>query len=116
MIKVYAVSWASMSHEHWGRQPRDWAALAEPSNRPLFDAVLARVVPTPGMSLLDVGCGSGYALAMAAERGAAVTGIDITPELLEIAAERVPAAALVAGTMDALPWADESFDAVTAFN
>ena len=105
-----------MSAEHWGRRPRDWAELAEPSNRPLFAEVLSRLGVGDGTRLLDIGCGSGYAAAMAAALGASVTGIDITPELIEIARERVPDADFRVGTMDALPYADASFDAAVGFN
>ncbi len=72
-----------MSAEHWGTRPRDWAELAEPSNRPLFAEVLARLRVAPGTRLLDVGCGSGFAARMAADLGAAVTGLDITPAAAE---------------------------------
>ncbi len=105
-----------VSVENWGGRPRDWAELAEPSNERLYEAVLRELGAGPGMNLLDIGCGSGYALRMAAERGAAVTGLDITPELIEIAAERVPGATLVRAAMDALPFADRSFDAAVGFN
>lgn len=105
-----------MSAEHWGRRPRDWADLAEPSNAPLFERVLGVVGAGPGVSLLDVGCGSGYALCLAADTGCTVTGLDITPELLAIAAERAPQATLVQGGMDALPFDDETFDVVVGFN
>ena len=105
-----------MSSEHWGRRPREWAELAEPSNEPLFAAVLNRLGVGAGTRLLDIGCGSGYALRMAADRGALVTGLDITPELLAIAGERVPRATLVEGPMDALPFDDGAFDAVTGIN
>ena len=107
---------ASMSAEHWGRRARDWADLAEPSNRPLFEEVLRRLGVGPGTALLDVGCGSGYAAGLASELGADVTGLDITPELLEIARERVPAARFIEAGMDALPFADRSFDVVVAFS
>jgi SAM-dependent methyltransferase len=105
-----------MSAEHWGGRPRDWAELAEPSNQPLFAEVLRRLAVGPGTRLLDVGCGSGFAARMAARLGAIVTGLDITPELLAIAHERVPEGDFHQGDMDALPFADESFDAVVAFN
>jgi len=105
-----------MSAEHWGRRPRDWADLAEPSNAPLFERVLGVVGAGPGTSLLDAGCGSGYALRLAADAGCTVTGLDITPELLGIAAERVPEAMLVHGELDALPFEDETFDIVVGFN
>jgi SAM-dependent methyltransferase len=102
--------------EHWGRRPRDWAELAEPSNEPLFDEVLQRLGVGSGTRLLDIGCGSGYAAAMAAVLGARVTGIDITPDLIEIARERVPQGDFRVGGMDTLPFDDESFDAAAGFN
>jgi SAM-dependent methyltransferase len=105
-----------MTATEWGRRPDDWATLAEPSNEPLFTAVLERVAVGPATTLLDVGCGSGYAAAMASRRGAAVTGLDITPELLAIARRRVPEGTFVPGAMDRLPFGDEHFDAVVGFN
>lgn len=105
-----------MSAEHWGRRPRDWAELAEPSNEPLFAAVLDCLGVRQGTRLLDIGCGSGYAAAMATARGATVTGIDITPELIELARERVPEAEFTTGGMDELPFASRSFDAAVGFN
>ncbi len=105
-----------MSAEHWGTRPRDWAELAEPSNQPLFAEVLRALGVGEGTRLLDVACGSGFAARMAAERGAVVTGIDITPELLAIARERVPTADFRHGGMDALPFADDAFDVVTGFS
>src|SRR5436305_4803923 len=102
--------------EHWGRRPRDWAELAEPSNHPLFAQVLDRLGVGPHTRLLDIGCGSGYAAQMASERGASVTGIDITPELIEIARERLPGANFIVGAMDDLPFENQSFDAAVGFN
>lgn len=105
-----------MTAEHWGRRPRDWAELAEPSNEPLFATVLDRLGVDANTQLLDIGCGSGYAAAMATARGAIVTGIDITPELIEIARARVANGHFVTGTMDDLPFGDESFDVAVGFN
>jgi SAM-dependent methyltransferase len=105
-----------LSHEQWGRRPGDWAELAEPSNEPLFERVLDELGIVAGTRLLDLACGSGYAARMASRRGAEVTGLDITPELIEIAAERVPRGRFVRGGMDALPFDDACFDAVTAFS
>jgi len=102
--------------QHWGRRPRDWAELAEPSNHALFARVLDELAVGSGTRMLDVACGSGYAAGMAAERGAEVIGIDITPELLAIARERLPGAEFHDSGMDVLPFAAESFDAVTAFS
>jgi len=41
----------------------------------------------PGESVLDIGCGNGNTAITAGRKGANVTGIDITPELLALAVE-----------------------------
>jgi SAM-dependent methyltransferase len=69
-----------------------------------------------GVSVLDVGAGTGNAAIPAARRGAHVTASDLTPELLQ-AGSRVAesgATALEWVTADAeqLPFADESYDVV----
>jgi SAM-dependent methyltransferase len=66
--------------------------------------------------VLDVGCGSGFALRLAADRGAVAAGLDASSALLDIARARTPDADLRLGDMSALPWADASFDVVTSFN
>jgi len=42
-----------------------------------------------GMRVLDIGCGTGLLTILAAEKGAVVKGIDINPEMLEIAQKRL---------------------------
>ena len=61
---------AEVQRRLWGTDPRAWAELAESHNRPLFEAVLDAAGVGPGTRLLDVGCGSGLTLVLAAERGA----------------------------------------------
>ncbi len=100
--------------ELWGSNPRDWAEIAEPENRELFETLLDETRVGPGTRLLDIACGSGYAAALAAGRGAEVTGVDITPALLEIARERTPGGTFLEGEMDALPLPDSRFDVVTS--
>ena len=61
----------------------DWdrfAGLIAPVGR----AVVDRIGVAPGLRLLDVGTGNGRNVAIpAAQRGAEVVGLDVTPELLE---------------------------------
>ena len=102
--------------ELWSGNPRDWAEIAEPENRPLFAELLDLTAVGPGTRLLDIACGSGYAAALAAERGAEVTGVDIAPALLEIARERTPHGTFLEGEMDALPLPRSQFDVVTSVN
>lgn len=69
-----------------------------------------------GARVLDVAGGTGDTALAAARCGAEVTSLDYVPELLERAAERAAAERLpfetVVGDAEALPFGDDSFDAV----
>ncbi|KIX78478.1 methyltransferase type 11, partial [Streptomyces sp. MBRL 10] len=49
---------------------RDWAEIQERMLVPLYEAVYERLEVGPGDRLLDLGCGAGLALLLAAARGA----------------------------------------------
>lgn len=70
----------------------------------------------PGMTVLDVACGTGNLAIPAARTGATVTGVDIAPNLVEQARENAKREGLNAqfdeGDAEALPYGDASFDAV----
>jgi len=107
---------AQLQQGLWGTDPQGWAELAEPHNRPLFEALLDATATRSGTRLLDIGCGSGLLMSLAAGRGAAVAGVDVSPGLLAVAADRLPEADLWLADMQELPFADAAFDAVTAVN
>jgi len=73
--------------EEWRRTDRSFAGLA-----PLLDAAILAVAPERSAAL-DVGCGAGTTgLALAAARpGLRVTGVDLSAELVAVAAERAAA-------------------------
>jgi SAM-dependent methyltransferase len=100
----------------WGARARAWADYQEGTVRPVFEAALERTRVGPGTRYLDVGCGSGMVLEMAAVRGADVTGVDAAEAMLAIARERVPKGHFVRGDLEELSFADETFDVVTGFN
>jgi SAM-dependent methyltransferase len=100
----------------WGTDPDAWAEVAEPLNRTLFVAMLDATNVREGTRLLDVGCGSGLTLALAAERVATVSGLDVSPGLLERARHRVPDADLRLGDLQVLPYDDDAFDVVLGVN
>jgi SAM-dependent methyltransferase len=99
----------------WGRRARAWAENEE-QQVPTFEEAFARTSLSAGHDYLDIGCGTGVALATAVERGAEVSGIDASEELVGIARERVPGADIRVGDMQSLPFEDDSFDLVTGFN
>ncbi len=88
---------------------------------PFIAALLEKLEPAPGSSLLDVACGTGF-LARAAARvvgqSGRVAGVDVNPGMLEIAAERSPSAAPVIewheASAQAMPFEDGSWDAVVS--
>lgn len=100
----------------WGDRARDWAEIQEIQNRPAFIAAFDRMGLLPGATYLDVGCGSGLAVQLAAERGASVAGLDAAPNLIAIARERTPSGEFHIGDMESLPFADHIFDRITGFN
>jgi SAM-dependent methyltransferase len=69
-----------------------------------------------GERVLDVACGTGVVAITAARRAATVTGLDLTPELLEAARENARLAAVDIdwheGDAEMLPFPAESFDVV----
>jgi SAM-dependent methyltransferase len=81
-------------------------------------AALTAAEAGSGTRILDVATGSGNVALVAAEAGAQVVGLDLVPELLDVAQSRARAAGLdiqwVHGDAEALPFADDSFDSVTS--
>jgi SAM-dependent methyltransferase len=69
-----------------------------------------------GQNVLDVACGTGVVAVTAARRGATVSGLDLSPVLLERARHNAHLAgttvAFTEGDAEALPYPDASFDVV----
>lgn len=107
---------AEVQGELWGAAAEDWAELGEPAMCPVYEASFDEMAVVNGTRLLDIGCGAGLALQLGHKRGAEVAGIDASEGLLRIARARLPEADLRQGEIEELPYDDDSFDAVTAFN
>lgn len=100
----------------WGAEARDWREIQERKSPALWGAVLDRARVGAGTRLLDAGCGAGGASVMARERGAVVSGCDISDAMLGIARERLPGADLRLAELETLPFEGARFDAVIAVN
>jgi demethylmenaquinone methyltransferase/2-methoxy-6-polyprenyl-1,4-benzoquinol methylase len=72
----------------------------------------------PGARVMDLACGTGDIGFEAAAHGGVVTGLDITPRMIELARTKERARGLatcswVVGDMTALPMANAAFDVIT---
>jgi len=74
-------------------------------------AILDALALQPGDRLLEIGCGGGLLLRDAVGTGAAAAGLDHSPDMAELAAERAPGAAVLLATAERLPFAADSFTA-----
>jgi len=71
-----------------------------------------------GCQVLDAGCGEGYLARVLTARGARVTGIDLSPRLIELAHVKDPAADIdyqVADLSQPVPGITGRFDAVASY-
>lgn len=99
---------------HWNDE---WAAIAPDSKwlRPERYVQDWAAGFAPGTRVLDLGAGVGRHALWLAAQGCAVTALDAAPEgLAEI--DRQGGVDTVLGRMDALPFADASFDHVLSWN
>ena len=74
--------------------------------------------PIPGAKVLDAGCGTGRLALEFARMGCMVTGVDVSPAMLEKARRRtgtLPGVALVQADVEKLPFPGAAFDLVLAF-
>jgi SAM-dependent methyltransferase len=80
------------------------------------DVIASFLAPVKGRTVLDVGTGTGRAAIALATRGARVTGVDASAEMLAVAERRAADAKLavtfVRGDAHGLDFPDRSFDAV----
>jgi SAM-dependent methyltransferase len=111
----------------WGSSYRliaadKWKAKSAAMGRDVTQALVDYARPSAGMKILDLASGTGepaISLASRVEPGGQVTALDLSAELLEIAADRArerKLTNLVTKQADAnqLPFPDNSFDLVTS--
>lgn len=84
-----------------------------------FDDLIRLAGLARGDRVVEIGCGTGQATVPLAERGLAVTAVELGPELAAVARRRLagfPAAEVVTSSFEDWPPTGPPFDAVVAFS
>ncbi len=85
----------------------------------VFDDVVELAGLRPGAALLEIGCGTGQATLPLAERGYAITAVELGAELAEVARSKLagfPGVEIEVGAFEAWDPAGRAFDTVYSFN
>lgn len=103
----------------FGSAAERYATSAVHVGGPDLDAMLAAADPSPGVRVLDLGCGAGHTALAFAARGAEVTGLDLTAAMLaqgrRMAGERgLSNVEFREGDAAAIPFPAAHFDVVTS--
>lgn len=85
----------------------------KPLDRAFLDAFAERIGKTG--RVVEVGCGPGQVAAYLARRGVAVEGVDLSPEMIDVARSAHRAIEFREADMMALPYADASLAGAVAF-
>ncbi len=96
--------------DYWnGRAGEKWAAMQVSLDRmlaPVTAELAARAGAVSGLRVLDLGCGTGETCAIWLDRGAKVTGVDVSAPMLAVAAHRTGGRATLVEA-DASVWRGE---------
>lgn len=102
----------------WGKTSEDYAKYRVGQPDSFFDLMRAYKIGLPGQAILDLGTGTGAMAIRYAQRGAAVSGIDISKEQIEAAKKAAQDARVKVdfrvGSAESLPFDSHAFDVVTA--
>lgn len=95
------------------RIARNYDRLFEPLNKGLRAIGVRMFPPAEGMTVLDVGCGTGVHLELYQKAGCVVFGIDLSSSMLQVARKRLGGSAnLHMGDASKMPYADKTFDLI----
>ncbi|NPV02669.1 MAG: methyltransferase domain-containing protein [Brevinematales bacterium] len=109
---------------YWNENADDWTEFTREGYDTYRDAIntpgmLALLPDVAGLNGLDIGCGEGHNTRLAADKGAKMTGIDISDVFIRhaIAEEKRYSRGIEYVTADAceLPFGDDSFDFAVSF-
>jgi ubiquinone/menaquinone biosynthesis C-methylase UbiE len=103
----------------FGSKADAYAGMDVFSEEKYYEPLLEMAAPAAGEVVLDIGAGTGLLALLLARKAAEVIALDVTPEMLLRAAERINAAgvrniSLIEAEASKLPFGDGVFDLVTS--
>jgi demethylmenaquinone methyltransferase/2-methoxy-6-polyprenyl-1,4-benzoquinol methylase len=100
-------------YDDWYEGTGLFARRDRPAWHEMVDALAGALQALPPARTLDVACGTGFATRWLP---GAITGIDQSARMLELAGERLPDVRFVQGDALELPFADDSFERVATMH
>lgn len=95
------------NNKHLVKQENAWRPFSA------YSVFLGHLCVEPGKKILDVGCGTGYLLKAANQKGLQTYGVDISAEGVKIAKGSSPESDISVGNGESLEFPDNHFDYVT---
>jgi ubiquinone/menaquinone biosynthesis C-methylase UbiE len=115
MAEIDAEKFNEFERAGWADNSSDaYDRVFGPVTRRVIDDLLDAAGVQSETRLLDVATGPGYVAARASLRGARVVGVDLSPQMLDMARRAYPKIEFRQGDAENLGFADSSFDAVVA--
>lgn len=99
------IDWYNQNASQYAKSVQDLAALNQ-----IDDFI--NLLPNNNKKVLDAGCAAGRDSKILSEKGAEVTGIDLSFELLEIAQRKLPHIVFEHGSFLNMPFKDSTFGGV----
>jgi len=93
-------------------EAQEYNVFSDAANERIVEAFEALARPAPGARMADLGCGSGLFTTMLNDRGFTCVGLDLSQKLLRVGRRLHPSLSVVAGDVEALPFASGCLDVV----
>ncbi len=104
----------------WEDEAENWVRWARTPRHDVYDlyspTFFEEVVPPVSARTIEIGCGEGRVVRDLVERGHRVVGLDPSPTLLSYARRADEGSSYVVARGEALPFSDDVFDVVVAYN